>query len=64
MKNAGGSLRLTRERSGPPTRSTVWIIVAMLPKPSTGLNRSASVYSIDSCTAFLGMTEVSNGAIS
>jgi hypothetical protein len=34
------------------------------PKSSAGLNRSASVYSIVSCAAFLGMTEVSNRALS
>jgi len=42
----------------------MWIIVAMLPKPSTGLNRSASARSTASCAAFLGMTEFSKRAIS
>ncbi|MGY3263871.1 hypothetical protein ACVJ1F_003037 [Frigoribacterium sp. 2355] len=38
--------------------------MATPPKSSAGLNRSASVYSIVSCAAFLGMTEVSNRALS
>lgn len=39
----------------------MWIIVAMLPDPSTGLNRFAFVYSTASCAAFLGTTESSYG---
>jgi hypothetical protein len=42
----------------------MWITVAMLPKPSTGLNRSASVHSTTYFAAFLGMTEFSEHAVS
>lgn len=42
----------------------MWIIVVMLPGPSTGLNPSASVRSIASCVASRGMTEVSDRTVS
>lgn len=42
----------------------MWIIVAMLPKPSTGLNRSASVHSTACFEAFPGMTEFSERVVS
>jgi hypothetical protein len=42
----------------------MWIIVAMLPTPSNGLNRSAFVHSTAYFAAFLGMTEFSEHAAS
>lgn len=42
----------------------MWIIVAMPPDSSTGLNRYASVCSTASCAAILGTTEPSYGVVS
>jgi len=42
----------------------MWTIVAMLPKPSTGLNRPAFVHSTAYFAAFRGMTEFSEHAVS
>lgn len=42
----------------------MWIIVAMLLQPSTGLNRSAYVHSTACFAAFPGMTEFSERAVS
>jgi hypothetical protein len=42
----------------------MWIIVEMLPEPSTGLNRSAFAHSTASCAVFLGMTGFSDRVVS